>query len=215
MNIDRIYAMLGRRFRTPRMRALVAEFGIDDRIRVLDVGGTPFNWELVDVRPQITLLNHASLTEGTELPAHVSFTVGDGRALGFEDGEFDVVVSNSVIEHVGDYQDQSTFASEVRRVGRGLWVQAPARGFFLEPHYLAPFVHWLPRRVQRLIIRWLTPRGWIERPNQETVDEMVDEIRLPTRREMQQWFPDCEMRAERVLGMTKSHIAVRPYRATR
>ena len=65
----------------------------------------------------------------------------------FTTGEFDVVFSNSVIEHVGDFDDQRRMADEVRRVGRRFFVQTPNRWFPLEVHTRLPFVHWLPDAV--------------------------------------------------------------------
>jgi len=56
--------------------------------------------------------------------------------LNYSDNEFDICFSNSVIELVGSFEDQRKFANEIRRVGRKLWVQTPARSFFFEPHYL-------------------------------------------------------------------------------
>ena len=41
----------------------------------------------------------------------------------FGEREFDVIFSNSVIEHVGQFADQQRMADEVRRVGEGYWVQ--------------------------------------------------------------------------------------------
>ena len=74
---------------------------------------------------------------------------GDGRALPFRDEAFDVVFSNSVIEHVGDAASQRRFAREVARVGRAYWVQTPNRWFPVEQHLLTPLVHWLPKSWQR------------------------------------------------------------------
>jgi hypothetical protein len=54
------------------------------------------------------------------------------------DQEYDIAFSNSVIEHVGDWERQAAFASEIRRVGKNLWIQTPAKECPIEPHYLAP-----------------------------------------------------------------------------
>ena len=62
--------------------------------------------------------------------------------------------------------------------------------FPIEPHYLTPFVHWLPKALRRRILRRGSVWGWIARPTQAYVDGMVDEIRLLRRREMELLFPD-------------------------
>ena len=120
-----------------------------------------------------------------------------------------MVVSNSVIEHLGSWEAQVRFANEALRVGRRLWIQTPAREFPIEPHYLAPFVHWLPPARRRQLIRNFTLRGLIDRPNPQQVDEMLREIRLLRRSEFVDLFPGCRIKAERFAGLTKSHIAIR------
>ena len=66
--------------------------------------------------------------------------VGDGCALKFPDKSYDIAFSNSVIEHVGSWERQQAFAKDIRRVGKAIWVQTPARECLIEPHYLAPFL---------------------------------------------------------------------------
>lgn len=41
---------------------------------------------------------------------------------------FDLVYSNSVIEHLGTWEKQQAFAAEARRVGRGYWIPTPGQG---------------------------------------------------------------------------------------
>ncbi|NNM31130.1 MAG: hypothetical protein HKO57_16550, partial [Akkermansiaceae bacterium] len=89
------------------------------------------------------------------------------------------------------------------------WIQTPARSFFFEPHYVTPFIHWLPKRLRRRIVRWGTLWGLVKRPSRERVEEMINELRLLSFDEMKTLFPDCEIRREKLLGMTKSFIAVR------
>ena len=96
---------------------------------------------------------------GTTSSAAASWVAGDGRSLPFRDGSFDVVFSNSVIEHVGDAASQRRFAREVARVGRAYWVETPNRWFPVEQHLLTPLVHWLPAAWQGAIVPRFTVVG--------------------------------------------------------
>jgi hypothetical protein len=191
------------------MRAFEREFAPHAATRILDVGGTPFNWSLVETPASITLLNLEPLPALPPLADNLTALVGSGTRLEFAAAAFDVVFSNSVIEHVGDWSAQQEFARELRRVGGGLWVQTPARGFFVEPHLMGVFVHWLPRRWQRRLIRGFTLWGWLVRPDRARIEAFLDSTRLLDAAEMSALFPDCEIRRERFLGLTKSYIAVR------
>jgi hypothetical protein len=192
------------------MDALKGEFGLAPSTRVLDVGGTTWNWLLGGVSSRITLFNlNLPSTESSAPPSNMEYQLGDGRELPYADRSYDVAFSNSVIEHLGAFEDQRRFAAELSRVGRGLWVQTPARSFPIECHLLTPFVHFLPQRWQRAVARWGTVWGWLSKPTPEQVDALIGELRLLTFDEMQELFPDCEIRRERFLGFTKSYIAVR------
>ena len=210
MNIHALYARISPQFRRRRLQKFFALVRPQPAERLLDLGGYPWFWPPETRRARITLLNLALPPEAkTAVAGAFDFVAGDGCALPFADGAFDIVFSNSVIEHVGPWEQQQRFAAESRRVGRRLWVQTPAREFFVEPHLLAPFVHWLPRPWQRRLLRYGTPWGWLTRPNRPQIDAFLAEVRLLTFREMQQLFPDCTILRERFLGMTKSYIAVR------
>ncbi len=209
MNIQRVYDLLIRGFRRRRMRAFAQTFDPSASTRVLDVGGTAYNWQLLGSSARVTLLNLEMPEAADALPPRLVAVVGDATRLEFEDGSFDVGFSNSVVEHLGSWERQSAFAAEIRRVARGLWVQTPARSFPAEPHLLGLFVHYLPLRWQRRLVRHFTLWGWISRPTQERVDQFLRETRLLNYAEMRQLFPDCVIRRERFLGLTKAYIVVR------
>ena len=88
--------------------------------------------------------------------------------LPYRPGAFDIAFSNSVIEHVGSFEEQTRFAEQLRRVATGVWVQTPARGFPLETHLLMPLIHYLPLRWQTRLVRNLTVWGWLTRPTPGT-----------------------------------------------
>src|SRR5688500_18907846 len=132
MQIGQVTDSLIRPFRVRRMQRFMQAFSPSSGDRILDVGGTLFNWQLIDCTSQIDLLN-LEVPRTTQLPSNVRCIVGDGTDLKIPDGSYDIVFSNSVIEHVGSPQAQAAFASEVRRVGPTLWLQTPARSFPFEP----------------------------------------------------------------------------------
>jgi hypothetical protein len=175
---------------------------------VLDVGGTSYNWEQIGARFPITLLNTVP-QEADGLGAHFTLVQGSGTQLEFADRSFDIAFSNSVIEHVGPLEVQRAFAEELRRVGRQVWVQTPARSFFFEPHLLAPFIHFLPLSWQRRLVRNFSLWGWLTRPSQASVDGMLGGLRLLDYATFRSLFPDCEIRRERFMGFTKAFVAVR------
>jgi SAM-dependent methyltransferase len=175
---------------------------------ILDVGGTSEFWSDSDLGSNVTLLNVRPPTG--ESPDDLSYVEGTATDLPFSDRSFDVVFSNSMIEHLGDRTNQRLFAREALRVGRRLWIQTPNRWFPVEPHVLTPVVHYLPLGAQRRILRNATVWGLLTRPDQATVDKLLDELCLLSAADLRMLFPGCRLIRERLLGMTKSLIAVRP-----
>jgi ubiquinone/menaquinone biosynthesis C-methylase UbiE len=194
------------RFRRRRMRRFFELFRPSGTVRVLDIGGTGQTWNVEaegGAQFPVTLINIRS--DGRVEGGRFTAVEGDAKAMPFADNAFDIAFSNSVIEHVGGWEEQQAFAREARRVARKLWIQTPARSFPIEAHLLTPYIQYLPKRVQHRIVRF-TPRGLMQ---PEVVHEIVDEVRLLTYGEMKRLFPDCRILKERVLGLTKSYIAVR------
>jgi hypothetical protein len=208
LTLDHVYGVFHPRFVRRRMARFAAALAPTPQTSILDVGGTPLNWELAATPGRVTLLNLRAEPD-VELPPNVEVVEGDGRALPYEDHSFDIAYSNSVIEHLGDRESQRRFAAELRRVGRSVWVQTPARTFPVEAHFLTPGYQFLPRRWQRRLARNASLWGLLARPSPARVDQMVGELRLLSAREMRALFPDCDILRERWLGLTKSYIAVR------
>jgi SAM-dependent methyltransferase len=163
---------------------------LEDGARVLDVGCGEIGLRAFEDGLDITGLDVA------ERPGYpgpfVRADAADG--LPFSDGEFDLVYCSSVIEHVSPAR-RAAFAAEIRRVGRGWFVQTPAWSFPIEPHSLLPAAHWLPDTLRRRYWRLGAAREW-------------EAISLLRRGEMEDLFGPAL--GERVGPLVKSWVCVRP-----
>lgn len=180
-------------------------------VRILDIGGTNSFWEKRgwagrrDV--EVVLVN---LEAEEREHANIEPRAGDATDLSeLPDQSFDVVFSNSVIEHLETYERQAAMAAEVCRLAPLYWVQTPNFWFPVEPHFLTPAWHWLPVSLRVALLR---RRRWGWRgpcPDAKHAQALVREIRLMRGRELKRLFPDATLEAERIGPLVKSFVAVR------
>src|SRR5688572_13888944 len=127
LSIHKLYGLLSARFRARRLQWFTNVISPTPQSTILDVGGYPWFWQDATRPYKITLLNpHVVPGLSAQFADNFEFVVGDGCKLEYSDQSFDIIFSNSVIEHVGTYTRQRAFAAEARRVGRALWIQTPA-----------------------------------------------------------------------------------------
>src|SRR4051794_14638009 len=79
------------------------------------------------------------------VPTSLPLLVADGCRLPFGPRVVDLVLSNAVVEHVGDEPEQRAFVAEHVRVGRAWLLTTPNRWFPVESHTSAVLRHWSPR----------------------------------------------------------------------
>lgn len=83
----------------------------------------------------------------------------DGKKFPFANREFDITWSNAVIEHVGNYENQLFFLSELLRTSKSIFITTPNRWFPIEVHTRLPFLHYLPKRYFDKLLP-LLGKGW-------------------------------------------------------
>jgi hypothetical protein len=99
-------------------------------------------WEGLVERAVLAQATYAVLSGFEVGPSEVPYVACDGRRLPFADGAFDLVVSNAVIEHVGDEDEQRVFLAEHARVGRFWVATTPNRSFPVESHTRSVLLHY-------------------------------------------------------------------------
>jgi hypothetical protein len=190
--------------------------GLDQKkLNILDVGGTDLFWQNMGFgvseedqkNVTITLLNIR--TYDVRYPNFKS-VIGDARNMKeFADNEFDIVFSNSVIEHVGNYDDQRSMANEIRRIVKYYYVQTPNYHFPMEPHFLFPFYQFLPVYVRAKMISTWTLGNVRRIPDMKEATEYVENLQLLSRRQVADLFPDAKIYREKFYGLTKSFVCIR------
>jgi hypothetical protein len=210
-NVSRVYRLvalgLGQRFRRRRWARVLEAFPDLSTSRVLDLGGELGSWDTAPVTPRcVTVVN--PLVPDAERPGFRSVR-GDGCDLPgwLREETFDLVFSNSVLEHVGGADRRRAFARTVQEMAPRHWIQTPYRYFPVEPHWLVPGMAWLPLRARAAISRtW--PFGFPRERDQDSSVSDCLSVDLLTRTEMRYLFPASTQERERFLGLTKSLIAV-------
>jgi SAM-dependent methyltransferase len=175
-------------------------FSITERTTVLDLGGGPFNWSLLEPRLKVTVLDIHPETEG--LKDGIVYVRGDGCNASFPDKSFDVVFSNSVIEHVGDGDRQRQFAKECMRCGNGCYVQTPNKWFPVDPHTFLLFAHWLPKKVFNKIM-WISPRFLISKPSEGDIADFQN-MRLLSEGDLRSYSPKLRSSAGSFAGSPRA-----------
>jgi hypothetical protein len=200
---------LGARYRARRWEWLLAAFPDLGEMSVVDLGGTAESWRRAPVRPaRVHLVNLEKPPE--DPPAWLRADHADACEPPPEilAGDHDLVVSNSVLEHVGGHARRHMFADVVHRLADRHWVQTPYRYFPVEPHWVCPGMQFLPPPAKVAVAR-----HWplVHTPPADRAEALraVLEVELLSRTEMRAYFPDSRILSERVAGLTKSLIAVR------
>jgi hypothetical protein len=195
---------LSARARRARWERFTTEFPDLPQLRVLDLGGTPQFWRQAPVRPLSVTTVNLSADRASE--PWITTIVGD--ACEYDDSGFDLVVSNSLLEHVGGAARRQQLAEVIRRSAARCWVQTPYRYFPLEPHWLFPGFQWLPLPARVAVTRhWRY--GHRHQVDPKRALELVLEVELVGITEMRSLFPDARLWLERAGGLVKSLVAIR------
>lgn len=205
--------MRTRRFKI--INSLIEEvFAKKGSCSILDIGGTEYYWKLNSEfikknasRLTITVTNLDAGEVNFEDNRIFRFKVGDATRPELYEGEFDVIHSNSVIEHVGNWANIRAMASNIISAKLPYYLQTPNYWFPVEPHFRTIGFQYLPldTRAKMLLKK---KRGFrVARTYEEAMEE-VESINLLTASQMQRLFPTAELIRERLGPLTKSIMVI-------
>lgn len=197
------------RMRRRRWDIVRANFPDLPDMNVLDLGGTREWWARSPVLPKHVTIVNLEIDEGAAAPWLTSLAGDACRADSLLAGQsFDLVFSNSLIEHVGGHSARLALSHVIRSLAPRYFVQTPYRYFPVEPHWVFPAMQFLPVSARRFIApKWPLghTRGWAT----DQAFEQVLYTELIGATEMRAYFPDGHLIWERFLGAPKSMVVIR------
>ncbi|MBE7191077.1 MAG: class I SAM-dependent methyltransferase [Gordonia polyisoprenivorans] len=195
------------RARQKRWAKLLMVFPDLADMHVLDLGGVASYWHNAPVQPE-----HVTLVNLRPYPSENAITCIAGDACNppseITGTRFDVVISNSLIEHVGGHVPRTRLADVVHKAADRHWVQTPYRYFPIEPHWVAPGLQFLPFEARvRATMRWRY--GHMQTNDRQVAIDNVNDVELLGLTQMRDYFGQSIIWTERFAGLVKSMVAIR------
>ncbi|MBV5347439.1 methyltransferase domain-containing protein [bacterium] len=202
-------------FRKQRGTYLRSKFPELGTYHICDLGGSRHFWEKLSISDliykNITIYNISagetqSIHSTGGICSDIKIVIYDGLKIPVADATFDLLVCNSVLEHVPP-QHRAKLVIEMKRVAKRIFIQTPAYSFPIEPHFIMPFVHWLPRSVGFWLIH-CSPWRLLSRPSVETIASYYWGTQLLRKSDIEELFPGETIQYEKFFGIIKSYYVV-------
>lgn len=184
---------------------LIEQIENKSTLKIIDLGGVPIYWKNMGLAddPKFIIECHNLIKFTSEFTNIFCYTSDVTELTNIKENQFDIAYSNSVIEHVGSYENQKKMASEIKRVARYFFVQTPNFWFPIEPHVRLPIIHFLSLPLQTLLVL-LTKRRSIN--CYKKIKSARERVQLLSRRELKMLFPDGIIMDEKYFGVAKSFM---------
>lgn len=182
------------------------------KIKILDIGGEIKYWKNIGWHnPNCTIyLLNLDIPDTAGLPPDGYVEVkGNALNLPYQHGDFDLIFSNSVIEHVGSKENQVIFANEVKRLCDKYIIQTPSFWFPLEPHSLLPFFQFIPHSIRAFFIMWFHINYFPKAKNYKDALATSRSTIMFTKHRFSKLFPEANCQVEKLAGIHKSYTAIK------
>jgi Methyltransferase domain len=197
-----------KKWRRGRMKAFSKLIMLSHGDRIIDLGGTLEIWSYLDVPVNVTLLNLPEVINSWPKESYAGFRIIQDDACSvtmLADNSFDLVFSNSVIEHL-PINKRLDFAKTVKRLAPNWWIQTPSIKFPIEAHCNLPYWWVYPDWLKNWFIA-----SWQKKNNVFLANQMQTTTAL-SKEHFIELFGECNLFTETFLGFDKSYSAYRTSR---
>lgn len=196
--VQRVFKTLRRYFRHRRYRKIQDITNIETiEGFVLDLGGGADSF-FIDKLPKrehtvLMDINYKEAYQAKQKHPDLLVVVADGEQLPFSNKSVEIIISNSVIEHVNNPEK---LADEIQRVSRGYFLQTPNRNFPMETHSLIaiPFLNFISQRWLRQSLCTIFGASF----------EYIDSVHYMSEKRLKSLFSNSTLGYEKAFGLKKS-----------
>jgi ubiquinone/menaquinone biosynthesis C-methylase UbiE len=186
---DSSHAILDKASRQRKAQKIVRVLGAKKNLKkskVLDIG-TGAGYIAEHLAKHAKDVTSVDLVDERKVKENYTFVKVADESLPFKEGHFDIVISNHVVEHVGDQQQHIDEIIRVLKPGGIIYLATPNKNWITDPHYRVPLINWMPPRLASRYLRTLKGKTWDIKPvnvrklkrlskNQHRIDSLVVEI---------------------------------------
>ena len=185
------------------------------KIRILDIGGDfsfwiNIGWTSPDCEFFLLNLDQSPVPHGYP---NFHAVVGNALDLPYKHGDFDIVFSNSVIEHMGSIEGQIIFADSVRKIADCYIIQTPSLWFPLEPHARIPLFQFVPHSLRAFLIMGFNINYFPKTKGYKNALAVSKTTIMFGKQRFHKLFPEAMIITETWMGIPKSYIAVKAAQA--
>ncbi len=201
-----------RRSKAKRLFTLLSRFKPLKNIQILDLGaGTGLiARELQHLVGDSSAVTAADVRNRMIDDTFPFIAVQNGN-IQLADNTVDVILSNHVIEHVGNEAAQKMYLRECRRVldkDGLLYLALPNRWTLFEPHYKTPFLSWPPEQFRNHFLAFMDRLKLVRyKPNLPEYARGYP-LRPLSRRQATRILEDCGFRAKDVTCLTMQLVFI-------
>ena len=158
-----------RRNRGLKIAAIVREALAGKKIkRILDIGcsnALVLDTVVEELDPDFAIGIDMDAAVAPAPTARRTVVIGDAMTLPLSSSSIDVVICNHTYEHVPDPRKLFSEISRVLKADGIVYFSAMNARWPMEPHYHLPFIHWLPEKMARKILKTRGfAAGYLEKP---------------------------------------------------